>query len=85
MIDRLPGLNRFDVRRLEHTVDTNTVVGAVAGFVLATIVLSPAPLLQGSVHRAAGFPWGRVAVLVYKLAVVYAVVVVAANKSKEEP
>lgn len=83
-LDALPGLSAVDVRRIDHSVDRQAILGAAAGFVLGTIALTPAPLVTTAAHRLAGWPWGQVAAAAYKLLVVYATIVVLAHWSTAE-
>lgn len=80
----IPGVSKFDIRKIDHSLDYRGMVGAAVGFILGTVVLSPAPLIKVTAHRALGYPWGQIALIVYKLLAVYIVILLLAKRSDTE-
>lgn len=78
----LPGFSVLDIRRIDHDVDKQVILGAGIGFIIGTLALAPAPFLAAAARRHVGYWWGHVVLIGYKIAVVYLMLLLIAHWSQ---
>lgn len=75
----LPLVDYQDERNLDKSVTSTEIVGAAAGWILATIVMLPVQIGVSAVRHAAPFPAGLAALVAGKLLAIWALIVLASR------